>query len=78
MNQEHLINIIHKAGLESFSENTYGAWGSGAMTTEALENLVALTVRSCLDSCYNNNMNDELYIGQLRAAYYIEQYWGIT
>ena len=36
-----------------------------------------LIVRECLDQCYNRGMNDELYAGQLRAAEYIEQHFGV-
>jgi hypothetical protein len=36
-----------------------------------------LIIKDCLDQCYNRGMNDELYAGQLKAAAYIEQYFGI-
>ena len=36
-----------------------------------------LIVRECLDQCYNRGMNDELYEGQLKAAWYIEQHFGV-
>ena len=36
-----------------------------------------LIVRECLDQCYNRGMNDELYAGQLKAAAYIEQHFGV-
>lgn len=36
-----------------------------------------LVVKECLDQCYYRGMNDELYAGQLRAAEYIEEYFGI-
>jgi hypothetical protein len=36
-----------------------------------------LIVRECLDQCYNRGMNDELYNGQLKAAAYIEQHFGV-
>lgn len=36
-----------------------------------------LIVRECLDQCYNRGMNDELYAGQLKAASYIEQHFGV-
>ena len=34
-------------------------------------------VKECLDQCYNNGMNDELYAGQLKAAAYIEKHFGV-
>lgn len=36
-----------------------------------------LIICECLNQCYNRGMNDELYAGQLRAAEYIENYFGI-
>ena len=36
-----------------------------------------LIVAECLDQCYNRGMNDELYAGQLKAATYIEEYFGV-
>ena len=35
-------------------------------------------VKECLDQCYNKGMNDALYEGQLKAASYIEQYFGLN
>jgi len=36
-----------------------------------------LIVDECLNQCYNNGMNDSLYEGQLKAAGYIEQHFGV-
>ena len=36
-----------------------------------------LIVQECLDQCYYNGMNDELYEGQLKAASYIEQHFRV-
>ena len=36
-----------------------------------------LIVRQCLNQCYHRGMNDELYAGQLKAAAYIEQHFGV-
>ena len=36
-----------------------------------------LIIKECLDQCYNKGMNDSLYEGQLKAASYIEQHFGI-
>ena len=49
-----------------------------SMNSELFEQKFAeLIVRECLNQCYNNGMNDELYAGQLKAASYIEQHFGI-
>ena len=36
-----------------------------------------LIVRECLNQCYYRGMNDELYEGQLKAAAFIEQHFGV-
>ena len=41
------------------------------------EKFAQLIVRECLDQCYNRGMNDELYAGQLKAATYIEEHFGV-
>ena len=41
------------------------------------EKFAELIVRECLNQCYNRGMNDELYAGQLKAAEYIEQHFGV-
>jgi hypothetical protein len=41
------------------------------------EILAELIVKECLDQCYNRGMNDELYAGQLKAAAYIEEHFGV-
>ncbi len=42
-----------------------------------LEKFAELIVKECLNQCYNRGMNDELYEGQLKAAWYIEQHFGV-
>ena len=44
---------------------------------EAVEKFAELIVKECLNQCYFRGMNDELYSGQLRAAAYIEQHFGV-
>jgi hypothetical protein len=46
-------------------------------TKEQFEKFAELIVKECLDQCYNRGMNDELYEGQLKAASYIEQHFGV-
>lgn len=41
------------------------------------EKFAKLIIGECLNQCYNRGMNDELYEGQLRAAEYIEQHFGV-
>lgn len=41
------------------------------------EKFAQLIVDECLNQCYYRGMNDELYAGQLRAALYIEQHFGV-
>ena len=41
------------------------------------EKFAELIIRECLDQCYNRGMNDELYAGQLKAAAYIEEHFGV-
>jgi len=41
------------------------------------EMFAKLIIDKCLQQCYNRGMNDELYEGQLQAAAYIEEYFGI-
>lgn len=36
-----------------------------------------LIVQECLNQCYNRGLNDELYAGQLKAAEYIKEHFGI-
>ena len=42
-----------------------------------LEKFAELIVRECLNQCYNRGMDDELYAGQLKAATYIEEHFGV-
>lgn len=46
-------------------------------TGDELQRFAKLIVDECLNLCYNRGMNDELYAGQLKAAAYIEHYFGI-
>ena len=55
-------------------ENMPGAWN---IPDEFCEKFAELIVQECLNQCYNNGMNDELYSGQLKAAKYIEQHFGV-
>ena len=45
--------------------------------TKFAEKFAELIVQECLNQCYFRGMNDELYAGQLKAAAYIEQHFGV-
>jgi hypothetical protein len=53
-----------------------GRWGIGGKY-ENMQKFAELIVKECLNQCYNRGMNDELYNGQLKAAAYIEQHFGV-
>lgn len=40
--------------------------------------LAELIIEACLHQCYCRGMNDETYEGQLVAAEYIKEYFGVT
>ena len=44
---------------------------------EEVEIFTQLIVQECLNQCYNRGMNDGLYAGQLQAAAYIEEHFGV-
>jgi hypothetical protein len=44
---------------------------------KSAEKFAELIIKECLDQCYNRGMNDELYAGQLKAAAYIEEHFGV-
>jgi hypothetical protein len=65
-NQVAYLNRIHN---RSYSQDE---------VTDIFEQKFAeLIVKECLDQCYNRGMNDELYAGQLKAAAYIEEHFGV-
>ena len=41
------------------------------------EMFAKLIIDECLDQCYNRGLNSPIYEGQLKAARYIEQHFGI-
>jgi hypothetical protein len=63
--------LILEAGFPTFGKMYVVSDG------EELERFAELIVQECLDQCYNRGMNDELYTGQLKAASYIEQHFGV-
>jgi len=68
---ERIRELILEAGFPTFGKMYVVSDG------EELERFAELIVQECLDQCYNRGMNDELYTGQLKAASYIEQHFGV-
>lgn len=67
---ERIRELAEQAGMNIVDDkfSTYGKFA---------EKFAQLIVRECLDQCYNRGMNDALYEGQLKAAAYIEEHFGI-
>ena len=63
---------------ETTDGKVYNSWEDYVDLTEYVEKFAELIVKECLNQCYNRGMNDELYAGQLKAASYIEQHFGIN
>ena len=70
---ERIEHCLYQAGLTA-----QGCWDElDDYAKEGIEKFAELIVRECLDQCYNRGMNDELYAGQLKAAAYIEEHFGV-
>ena len=61
--------IIQKLAQQSGMARLVDSW--------EYEEFAQLVVRECLNQCVYRGMNDELYEGQLNAAAYIEQHFGV-
>lgn len=70
-----LSNQAKEYGMDKTS--TYGGYEPIGFMDYYTEKLAELIIKECLNQCYDRGMNDELYEGQLRAASYIEQHFGI-
>jgi hypothetical protein len=68
---QRIRELILEAGFPTFGKMYVVSDG------EELERFAELIVQECLDQCYHRGMNDELYTGQLKAASYIEQHFGV-
>jgi hypothetical protein len=66
--------LLEQSGFRYVTDDGIGWAGN---YNSSLPKFAELIVRECLDQCYNRGMNDELYAGQLKAATYIEQHFGI-
>ena len=70
---ERIEHCLYQAGLTAS-----GCWDElGTYEQEAIEKFAELIIQECLNQCYNRGMDDELYSGQLKAATYIEEYFGV-
>ena len=70
---ERIEHCLYQAGLTAS-----GCWDElGTYEQEAIEKFAELIIQECLNQCYNRGMDDELYAGQLKAATYIEEYFGV-
>ena len=67
---------IKELALQAGFENGHQDRNGNSLSYE-LEKFAQLIINECLDQCYYRGMNDELYTGQLRAALYIEQHFGV-
>lgn len=77
---EHIKQLAEQAGLVRNGDIGMKRWEgprSDSISDQDLEKFAELIVQECLDQCYNRGMNDELYDGQLKAAEYIKQHFGV-
>jgi len=68
---ERIKELAEQAGY------TKDMFGIGHWDMPECKKFAKLIVQECLNQCYNNGMNDSIYEGQLKAASYIEQYFGV-
>ena len=69
---ERIEKLAEQAGFENGHQDR-----NGNSLSYELEKFAQLIIAECLNQCYYRGMNDELYAGQLRAALYIEQHFGV-
>ena len=69
---ERIRELVRESNLDM-----YGLGKERHRWEYTVEKFAELIVRECLNQCYNRGMNDELYAGQLKAATYIEEHFGV-
>ena len=79
---EQIKQLAEQAGLKWKAQpphytNTNNPIDFPVSANRDLEKFAELIIKECLDQCYNRGMNDELYAGQLKAAAYIEEHFGV-
>jgi hypothetical protein len=70
---ERIQELADKIWAEEYWDNP----NTDKLLPAQLNKFAQLIVKECLDQCYYRGMNDELYEGQLKAAAYIEQHFGV-
>ena len=68
---------IRKLALQAGLNAPYGSDHEGLRDFD-YRKFAELIIQECLLQCYIRGMNDELYLGQLKAAQYIEEHFGVT
>lgn len=71
---ERIRELAEQAGATTTQRSGWIDYGTLDLDVEKFAELI---VRECLDQCYNRGMNDERYAGQLKAAAYIEEHFGL-
>ena len=78
---ERIRELAEQAGLKYYNWSTIESnIIDGDFKYPRLEDykkFAELIVKECLNQCYNRGMDDELYAGQLKAATYIEEHFGV-
>ena len=71
------IRLLAELADKAIRETDLREVNGGIHITPAFVKFAELIVQECLNQCYNRGMDDELYAGQLKAATYIEEYFGV-
>ena len=75
---ERIKELAEQAGIEFTYDPTETPMRAFVDCWEdEMQKFAELIVQECLNQCYNRGMDDELYAGQLKAATYIEEYFGV-
>jgi hypothetical protein len=76
---ERIIKLGLESGMLNYIDNETPRhyFLCGLADERCLEKFALLIIQECLDQCYNRGMNDERYAGQLKAAAYIEEHFGV-
>jgi hypothetical protein len=72
MMNERIRELVRESNLD-----VYGLGKERYKWEYTVEKFAELIIKECLDQCYNRGMNDEMYAGQLKAAAYIEEHFGV-
>jgi hypothetical protein len=77
MMNERIRLLAEQAGINIDSFQFSGTPIKHIVDEPSLEKFALLIIKDCLDQCYYRGMNDERYAGQLKAAAYIEEHFGV-